>query len=359
MPKRTHELSRRDLMKGAAVAGIGATLLSSEPAQAVSIDSLTARPPDGFEPLTVPGKVVKVTKGNDFASLMQKNELWPKPEVARQMLERAMTEFTGASNLDEAMKKFVHKDDVVAIKVNGIAGQKGYTMAANFELILPTVEAVIAAGVPAGKITVYEQFPTFLKGCRVTVKGYDLPKGVKTGYHGYTEHPMPEVAIYQGIKTKYSKFMLEATCVIALTMIKDHSLAGYTGTLKNITHGNINNPQDHHAHTASPQIAMLYNHPIPKSRVRLQITDAYKIIYDKGPLDRDPRTRIPHGAVYVATDPVAMDTIGWKVVDEERKKHGLKSLKDSKREPRYIKTAAELGLGIHDLNQIRLKSVAI
>ena len=71
--------------------------------------------------MVVPGKVVKVTKAGDFESLMQKNEFWPKPEVARAMLEKGMTAFTGAPNIVEAMKKFIHKDDVVAIKVNGIA----------------------------------------------------------------------------------------------------------------------------------------------------------------------------------------------------------------------------------------------
>jgi uncharacterized protein (DUF362 family) len=142
-------------------------------------------------------------------------------------------------------------------------------------------------------------------------------------------------------------------------MIKDHSICGYTGTLKNITHGNIDNPHDHHAHNASPQIAVLYNHPIVTSRVRLHITDAFKVMYDKGPLDKDPKTRIPHGAVYASTDPVAMDTIGWQVVEAERKSRNLKTLAQVKREPRYIKTAGELGLGVHDLNQIRLKSFEV
>ena len=148
---------------------------------------------------------------------------------------------------------------------------------------------------------------------------------------------MPEVKIYQGIKTKYCRFFTDATAVIDLTMIKDHSICGYTGA-----------SQEHHArqhqqsrtiitqHNASPQIAMLYNHPIVTSRVRLHITDAFKVMYDKGPLDKDPKTRIPHGAVYVSTDPVAMDTYGWKVVDEERKARRLPSLKEAGREPRYI-----------------------
>src|SRR6185436_14754387 len=146
---------------------------------------------------------------------------------------------------------------------------------------------------------------------------------------------------------------------INFSMIKDHSICGYTGTMKNMTHGNINNPHEHHAHQASPQIAMLYNHPIVTSRVRLHITDAFKITYDGGPLDKRPEARIPHGAVYASTDPVALDTVGWKVIDDERKAHGLRSLKDSRREPRYVTTAGEFGLGVRDLNKIDLRTVEI
>jgi uncharacterized protein (DUF362 family) len=354
--------TRRRFLQGAALTAGALTLgaRATEAAAASSLDAYIAKRPAGFKPLSAPGKITKVSAKGDFASFMQPNQLWPKAEVAKSLLEKALMEFSGASNLTNAVGRFISKDDVVAIKVNGIAGQKGtYTMATNYEVILPVVEAVLALGVPADKITVYEQFPDFLAGTRVNVRKWTLPAGVATGTHNNRDHKMPEVTIYQGIKTKYARFFTDATAVINITMIKDHSIAGYTGTLKNITHGNVNNPHEHHANQASPQIAMLYNHPIVTSRVRLHITDAFKIMYDKGPLDKDPKTRIPHGALYVATDPIAMDTMGVKIIDDERKARNLPSLKDAGREPRYIQTGSELGLGVHDLNQIRMQSFEI
>jgi uncharacterized protein (DUF362 family) len=357
-------VSRRRALEAALVTGSAAALsgvaIAEEAAKVGKVaPPLTQKPPKGFVPMSVPGKIVKVSAKGAASGSMQPNQLWPKAEVAKRMLEKAMMEFTGASNLVEAMKRFVHKDDVVAIKPNGIAGQKGATMAVNFELILPVVEAVLALGVPPDKVMVYEQFPGFLAGCRVNVRQNKLPAGVLSGTHNNNDHPMSEIKVYQSVGTKYCRQFLDATCVIDMTQIKDHSICGYTGTMKNITHGNINNPHHHHAHNASPQIAMLYNHPIVTSRVRLHITDAFKVTYDKGPLDKDPNTRPLHGAVFVSTDPVAMDTIGWKLIDEIRKEKGLKSLKDAKREPSYIRVAGELGLGIHDLNAIRLKTFEV
>ncbi len=359
-PDETHSrVSRRDLIVATAMAGTTALLVPAAATAREPADALPAKPPPGFTPLAAPGKIVKVTKGTDFSSLMQKNQLWPKPEVARVMLERAMTEFTGKPNLVEAMKRFIHPQDVVAIKVNGIAGQSGHTMAVNFELILPVVEAVIGVGVPPDKITVYEQYPNFLSGTRVNIKGNRLPQGVEARFHSNHLATMRSISVFRHVRTKYVQFLTEATAVIDMTLIKDHSICGYTGTMKNMTHGSIINPHDHHTGQANPQIALLYNHPILRSRVRLHITDGYKIIYDQGPLDKNPRRRIPHGAVYVATDPVAMDTLGWKIIDDARAANRLPSLKAVKREPKYIETAASLGLGVHDINAIRLRHVQL
>jgi uncharacterized protein (DUF362 family) len=153
--------------------------------------------------------------------------------------------------------------------------------------------------------------------------------------------------------------LIQASCVINMGLVKDHSLCGYTGAMKNITFGSINNPEAHHAHFCNPQIAMLYAHPVVSSRARLHIADAFRLMYDKGPLRKDPNTIVPHGAVYVSTDPVALDTIGAGAVDEARSKRGLPTLAKSGRAPKYIETAAELGLGICDINQIRVKSFEV
>jgi len=354
-------ISRRAFLGGSALSAIsaaGAAALSSRAAWAAS-PNLVASPPSGFSPLTLPGKVVKVTKGTDYASLMQPNQLWPRSEVAKQMVERALMELTSAPNAIEAMKRFVHPSDVVAVKLNGIAGQKGYTMAVNYEVVLPIVEAIVGAGVPPDRVTVFEQYPSYLIGTRVGLPGKDLPKGVKQGVHRNLDATMPETPVYMGVKTRYVRFVTEATAVIDLTMMKDHSICGFTGALKNMTHGQIVNPQDHHAFHANPQIALLYNHPILQSRVRLHVTDAFKIIYDGGPLDKNPERRIPHGAIYASTDPVALDTVGWDVIDEARKANSLPTLLRAGREPGYVRTASELGIGVHDRNAIRLRQVAI
>jgi uncharacterized protein (DUF362 family) len=339
-------LPRRAFLGGAAA---GALALSG-------LGAVAEEEAPRFVPLSIPGKVVKVTRPNS----LQPNGLWPDEVSARRMLERAMTELTGQADLGAAFAQLLRKDDRVAIKPNGIAAQRGATMGSNKELVAEIVRGVIAAGVPASNITIYEQFRSYLIGTRVVDRELALdpafPAGVKATFHNNNDVASSMLHVC-GVPTCYVRPFTEATAVINVSLIKDHSICGYTGCLKNITHGSIINPGAFHDHHASPQIAELYAQAAVKSRVVLHVADAYKIIYEGGPLDRNPERRIPHEAVYVSTDPVALDAVGWAEVERLRSDKGLPSLKSAGREPSYIRITAELGLGLADLDRIHIREV--
>lgn len=348
----TPGIGRRAFLGTAAAAAATASLVSKEAfAGPAAPKNLAASPPAGFTPFAAPGKVVKVTKKD----CLQANQLYPKPEAAKEMLTKALTELTGKPDLVTAVQQFVHKDDIVCVKVNGIAKQN---MGTNKELVLPFLEALIAAGVPAGNITVLEQYGDFLAGTRINPG--NVPAGIKVVTHGNGNATMDYRLIPgTGTSTKFTKYLTEATAAFNFALIKDHSICGYTGQLKNMTHGCSINPHDFHVHHASPQIAQMYAQDVIKSRVRLNISDAYKVMADGGPLWKRPEMVKVHEAVYVSTDPVAMDTIGWEVVEKLRAELKLKTLTEAGREPAYIKAAADLGLGIADRAKITLKEVAI
>jgi uncharacterized protein (DUF362 family) len=313
--------------------------------------SLAASAPAGFSPFAAPGKVVKVSK----AGCLQENGLYPKADDAKEMLTRAMTELTGKKDLVEAVSQFVHKDDKVCVKVNGIALRN---MGTNKELVLPFIDAMIASGIKPENITVLEQYANFLDGTRITLN--NVPKGVKIAIHNNTEATMDERVIPGvRIRTKFVTALTQSTAVINFALIKDHSICGYTGAMKNMTHGCTINPHDFHGTHASPHIAMLYAQDVIKTRVRLCIADGFKVMCHGGPLWKQPQYVKPHESVYVSTDPVAIDTIGWEVVEKHRADKGLKSLTDEGRPPAYIRTGATLGLGVAERSQIQLKEITI
>jgi uncharacterized protein (DUF362 family) len=349
-----HTFGRRAWLGAAA----GAVFFGGQGEALAGREVLVAHPPQGFVPLSVPGKVVRVGKSNTLLD----NGLWPKQEAATQMLERAMAELTGKSDLGAAFARIVHPSETVAIKPNGIAGRNGATMAANKELVLAVVRGLLAAGVAPERISIFEQYPKFLAGTRVVnadqVLDPEFPAGVRTSVHENKDATMESIAV-AGKKTKFVRPFVEASCVINVSQFKDHSICGFTGAMKNITHGCIINPHDYHAHNASPQIAQLYAQDLVRSRVRLHLIDAFKVIYDEGPLDKNPKRRVPFEAVYASTDPVAVDVLGQQVIEKLRRDAGLPTLADAGRNPSYLRTAGDLGIGVFDTNQIRLREVQI
>ncbi len=356
----TRSIDRRQLLKATLATAAGATLLSTSERAEAQRKGWAATPPAGFQRLSLPGKVVKVSKGG----VMQPGDVYPKPDAARIMLERAMTELTGKSSLKEALSLFVHPDDEVALKPNGIAGRQTMKMATSKELTVAVVNGLLEVGVKPDKITIFEQYRDFLYATRLITDKIgltpteELPAGIKMAVHLNRDATMESIDV-GGTPTKYVTPFTNASVVINLSQVKDHSICGYTGAMKNITHGCNINPHSFHAHNASPQIAHLYAQDVIKSRVALHITDAYQVIYDEGPIDVNPRKRVLHEALYVATDPVALDVIGHKAIEKLRAENGLPTLADAGRAPTYIRAAGELGLGIYDDNLIRFRDVSI
>src|SRR5689334_18875964 len=123
-------VGRRAFLGTAAAVAAAATTLT--PSIASAAKNLAASPPPGFSPFNAPGKVVKVTK----ADSLQANKLYPKADAAKEMLTKALTELTGKPDLVTSVQQFVHKDDIVVVKVNGIAQSQ---MATAKELVLPFV----------------------------------------------------------------------------------------------------------------------------------------------------------------------------------------------------------------------------
>lgn len=337
-------VTRRTFLGGAAAAAAAVTTLAPATAEA---KSLAAAPPDGFQPFNAPGKVVKVSK----ADCMMPNKQYPKADDAKAMLTKALTELTGKPDLTSAVKEFVHPNDIVVVKVNGIAQAQFST---NKELVIPFLEAMIAAGVKADNITLLEQWGGFFNATRLSAA--NVPAGVKIAQHQngnatMDERPIPGTG---GVKTKFARYLTEATAAINFALVKHHSICGYTGAMKNMTHGCSVNPQDFHAHHASPQIALMYAQDVIKSRVRLNIADAFKTMADGGPLGKRPEVFKIYESVFASTDPVAIDAIGWEVIEKHRADFKLKPLADVGIEPYYIKIGQDLGLGIADRARIQL-----
>jgi uncharacterized protein (DUF362 family) len=132
--------------------------------------------------------------------------------------------------------------------------------------------------------------------------------------------------------------------------LKDHSISGVSLSLKN-HYGSVDSPGALHGNNCDPYIADINNTDPVKEKTRLIVLDASIGIYNRGP-DGPPQFR--YNSLILGQDPVALDYHCLQIIDEEREKHGLPLIANTGRPAKHIKTAADLGLGTMDPNEMQV-----
>jgi hypothetical protein len=381
---------RQFLAAGAAVpalAGMSLTHVSAQEARAVA-GKAGANEKWGI-PGPYPGQVVEVRNRR-----MIRNDVKDRQAI-HAAVDRGMKELTGATDAVEAWRSFFEPGDVVGIKMNPV----GRPLASSSsELMLEVIDGLKAAGVKTKDIVVFERYrDEFLEakmheavpdgiawtglgiaynGKQIDIKGDDEKSGKLDRTTGYdpAEFMVMELVMVgldpKDDRTRRSHLGLLVTRrvnkIVCLPVLKDHGSAGITGALKNMSHGMVNNVCRSHAtpdtNVCNQFIPQVVAHPVIRRKCVLQIMDGIKGVYQGGPSAWKPEWTWENNALLFATDPVAMDHIAWRYVDETRKQRGLppvgasgklgldplKSEGFDIRQPQHIPLAAHLGLGIFD-----------
>ncbi len=234
---------------------------------------------------------------------------------------------------EEAWQQVVGKGEVIGLKVNCLSG-RGST---HPELVDAVSEMLLKAGIRPQDIIIWDRFTRDLEDGRFQPS--DTPGKIRClGNERYGFES--ELAMYGSVASLICK-TITRVCdgVINLPVLRDHSIAGVTISLKNIF-GAIHNPNKYHLDRGDPYIPDVWMLPPFRRKVRLHICDALEAQYEGGPSFM-PQWRWPSNALLLSTDPVALDIIGWRVLEDKRRELGLKSLKEAGREPSYIRTAAD------------------
>jgi uncharacterized protein (DUF362 family) len=247
-------------------------------------------------------------------------------------------------------KKAVRPGEVVGLKVNCLSGKGAATSPVLVEAIC---ERLQQAGIPQKDIVIWDRLNSDLEsaGYRVASRT-DRIRCIGNDAAGYGT----ELAVYGSAGSLLSN-TLTRTCdaVINLPVLKDHGIAGVTLALKNLF-GAIHNPNKYHTNVGDPYVADVNMFPPIRQKVRFTICDALTAQYEGGP-SYMPQWSWPYNGLMVARDPVAMDYTGWQILERKRAEKGMKTLREMKREPVYIATAAGRGLGTNDPKRIDVVEV--
>jgi uncharacterized protein (DUF362 family) len=303
---------------------------------------------------TIASKRVSAQAGRARVVRVESRDVWKgdarRPEVVAAMINAGLMSFTGEAKADAAWRRFVKPGMRVGFKLNLLGVPLVITAR---EVTDAVVAGALSAGVKPGDITVWDR-----KAEHFGSNSYEPG----TGRHG--ERIRIGAAYHDTIAAETSggpapidRIPVEDTDVtINLPVIKDHSMSGVTGALKNIAFGCYRNHRQSHSGNCDPYIAEACEHFYKVAKVPLIILDATEGCFDGGPGPRNSQTIWRENAIYVATDPVAVDLVMRDVIQAKRAAAGLP---DVVRRSRHIDTAAAKGLGVGDPARIDVITVKV
>ncbi|MDJ0766626.1 MAG: DUF362 domain-containing protein [Myxococcota bacterium] len=263
-----------------------------------------------------------------------------------QIVHRAICSLVGAKTPAEAYRELFKPTDIVAIKLNCLAGPG---LSSSVAVVDALVAGLRLIGIENRNIYIWERTSLELQKA-----GFELNRHLdsRPRCFGNDEAGFARNIEFSGdIGSLFTNILARrATALINVPVIKDHDLSGLGCGMKNM-YGAIHNPNRYHENNCDPYVADVCAHPYIKDKLRLVLADALAAQYQGGPASVIAHQWRP-GAVMAARDPVALDRVAQTVIEEERAKHGLPSLSDAKRPPKWLKTAAQKELGENRLNKI-------
>lgn len=326
-----------------------------------------------------PGSVVRVHAEQSIDT----NTQAINATVVKDMMARGMCGLTGATDARDAWMSFFSPSDVVGIKVNCSGAPR---IMSSPEAVAEIVHNLLAVGIPARQIWIYERFPSQMQTVKyekyvpegVNVDGIEKSRGSIAGYDPNT---YVEVDFFgeDDTRSMLVRHVSERfTKIINVPNMKDHGASGVTGCLKNIAYGNFSNVARSHQHSKTNTLSFigtLANVEPLRSKTVLQIMDGLRGVWHGGPFLHDARFRFYPKQMMFGTDPVAIDRLLLDVIEEKRKQEHAISVWDRSaeyvhrgferdpnannfvREPGHIEYAAGLGLGTYDIQKIHEKAI--
>jgi len=269
------------------------------------------------------------------------------------LLETAFIALSGRKNVNEAVRQYL-PHGVIGMKTNCLARDLNSTPPA---LARALGNLLVKSGIEDNNIIIWDRTNHELQSAGFELNASSFGRrclGTDSQGVGYSY----DFYRYGKVNSLVSRILTNILDHnINLPILKDHSIAGLSGGLKNM-YGAINNPNKYHADNCNPFAAHVSCLDPIKGKNRLSVIDADRVQFHGGP-GFDSRYLAAFGGVIISDDPVAADRIGLEIIEHFRRNNKLPSLADSGRPVRYLETAASLGLGTAELKNIEVETYLV
>src|SRR5213596_3905728 len=302
-----------------------------------------------------------------------------KPRVVRDMVKRLVLAATGQSDVAKAWASLVSPGERVGIKICAAGGELFTT---HHDIVTAIVDGLAAAGHPRSSIIVWDRSLGGIKeaGYRPAVDGYQVKAiAPHDGYDAKATQSAPVVGKlvwgdfdYVGDTGKepilsdtehtsnvshFSKIISsEVDKVINVPVMSDSETNGIAGCIYNMTIPNIDNWRRfaQGSRFGAESLAEIYSNPLIAKKVVFNLMDGLIAQYAGGPQPQ-PNYAVHNATLYASKDPVALDAISLKRLEEWRTRASLPAIGQ---QAAYVGFASQLGLGNSAPNRIELKNIA-
>jgi uncharacterized protein (DUF362 family) len=300
------------------------------------------------------------------------------PAVVHAMVNRLVLAVTGQTSVARAWGSLVSPNDRIGIKISAAGGEIFTT---HRDVVNAIVDGLVDAGHARGSIVVWDRSLGGVKdaGYRPGAEGYQLksiaprdgydPKAIITApvlgkliwgdldFHGDRGRvPLLSDQEETSDQSHFSRIVSsEVTKIINVPVMSDSETNGVAGCLFNVTIPNIDNWRRFMQGSGYGRavIAELYNHPLIGKKVVLNIMDGLIAEYAGGPQSQ-PNYAVHHATLLASKDPVAIDAVALKQIEDWREKMRLPPIAPL---ATHVLFAGQLGIGQADLNRIQIRNV--
>ena len=298
------------------------------------------------------------------------------PRVVHEMVDRLVLAATGQSDAAKAWASLVSPHDRIGIKISAAGGELFTT---HHDVVNAIVDGLVAAGHPRSTIIVWDRSLGGIKdaGYRAGIDGYQLQtvtphdgydaKAVLTApfmgqliwgdldYLGDARKMLSDIENTSNV-SHFSKILSsEVTKIINVPVMSISETNGIAGCIYNMTIPNIDNwrrfAQGPRFGTES--LAEIYANPLIAKKVVFNLMDGLIAQYAGGPQSQ-PNYATHHATLYASRDPVALDAIALKRLEEWRARASLPAIG---RLAAYVSFASQLGLGNAAPNRIEVRNI--
>ncbi len=213
-------------------------------------------------------RVVLIRNKNLLTDLNQ-----PKPGVLQEMLDEAVTTLFSENDVAKAWKKIIKPDDIVGIKTN-------------VWRYLPTTEQLEQA-----------------------IKKRVMGAGVSEKNIGIRDRGLLRDDIFK-----------KATALINARPMRTHHWSGVGSLIKNYIMF-VDRPYEYHDDSCA-DLASIWKLPVTEGKTRLNVLVMFTpLFHGVGPHHFNPQYIWSYQGIIVGTDPVAVDSVGLRILTAKRKEY--------------------------------------